>query len=57
MKKFKEISLNKMPAEAKLTETGISLFWTFHLHCLSGADGRKDTVNMPYRYTVYETIY
>lgn len=56
MKKFKEISLNKMPAEAKLTETGISLFWTFHLHCLSGADGRKDTV-MPYRYTVYETIY
>lgn len=46
-----------MPAEAKVTETEISLFWIFHLHSLSGADGRKDTVNTPYRYTVYETSY
>lgn len=57
MKKFKEISLNKIPAEAKVTETGISLFWIFHLRSLSGADGKKDTVNIPYRYIVYETIY
>lgn len=56
IKKFKEISLNKLPAEAKVTETGISLFWIFHLHGLNGANGKNDTVDIPYRYIVYETI-
>lgn len=34
MKKFKKIPLNKMAAEVKVTETGISLFRIFHLHSL-----------------------
>lgn len=57
IKKFKEISLNKIPAEAKVAETEISLLWDFRLQSLSSVDGRKNTANTPYGHILYESLY
>lgn len=56
IKKFKEISLNKIPSEAKV-KLGSLCFGFFTCVVLSGTDERNDTVDIPYRYIVYGTIY
>jgi len=55
--KFKEIPLGKIPAEAKVSETELSLLWDFHLGSLSSADGGKNTANTPYGYILYESLF